>query len=70
MSYSSIHIIPDEDDLRAVRGSSSSGIPAVKVAEHLTIQFQPEDHEFAVRYLTKLGNEALKLAQQIAEAKS
>ncbi len=72
MSYHSIHLIPDEDDLigtNGVHGSLSGGIPAIKITKGLMVQFMPADHEFAVRYLNKLADEARKLAQQIAEAK-
>ena len=70
MSYHNIYLFPDEDDLRRVRSSFSpdNGIPAVRITDGLLVQFQPGDHEFAIRYLTKLADEARKLAQQITEA--
>ena len=70
MTYYDIGIIPDEADLSGVRGRLSPGnAPAIEVAKHVTLLFgsQPEDHEFAIRYLTKLWNEALRLAQQLSE---
>ena len=70
MSYRSINIIADEDDLRAVRSDGFDGIPAVYVAGMVCVQFDERNHEFAVRYLTKLADEARKLAQQISEAHS
>ena len=68
MSYRSINLIPDETDLRAVRSDGSDGIPAVYVADMVCVQFDARDAEFAVRYLTKLADEARKLAEQISEA--
>ena len=70
MSYYSFAVFPDEEDVSGFLGVAASlrpsGIPSVKITRHVTVQFQPEDHELAIRYLTKLGNEALKLAQQLA----
>ena len=71
MTYYDIGIIPDEKDLSGFMGVGGSlspkGTPSIRITQHVTVQFQPEDREFAIRYLTKLGNEALKLAEQIAE---
>ena len=66
MTYYDIGLIPDEDDLSGIQGRlSPSGAPAIAVAQHVTVLFQSTDREFTVRYLTKLGNEALRLAQEI-----
>ena len=74
MTYYDFGLIPDEADLVSVQGRMSpTGVAsAFAVGRHVTVLFgsQPEDREFAIRYLTKLGNEALKLAHEIAEAKS
>lgn len=75
MSYHRISVIPDENDLTGYLGVKGNldrpdGIPSIVVAEGITIQFQPKDHEFAVRYLTKLADEARALAAKVAEAQS
>lgn len=72
MTSYSIGIFPDEDDLGpfGVCGNLRSEIPTITVTKSVTVQFRPENHEFAIRYLNKLADEAQKLAQQIAEARS
>ena len=74
MTYYDIGIIPDEKDLSGFMGVegklAETGIPSLRITQHTSVQFQPEDREFAIRYLTKFGNEALRLAEQLAAVES
>lgn len=75
MSYISAAIIPDEDDLTGfggVRGKLDlkNGIPSLVFAKGFQIQFSVGDPDFAVRYLTKIAEEAQAVADAINEARS
>lgn len=75
MSYVSVSIIPDENDLTGFRGvkgklDPSNGIPSLVFAVGFQIQFSPEDPDFAVRYLTKVAEEAQAVVDAINEARS
>ena len=51
MTYYDFGLIPDEADLVSVQGRMSpTGVAsAIAVGRHVTVLFQPEDQEFAVR---------------------
>lgn len=74
MTYRSITVIPDEDDLTGYSGvkgevNPANGIPTLEIARGFRLQFKPEDPEFAVRYLAKIADEARSVVEKIQEAK-